>query len=62
MASKKKMAKKGNFKVPISHPNGLSQEENAAIEPSPKVNTSVDLKTESIARKSALKPTIKVGS
>jgi hypothetical protein len=62
MTFKKKMAKHGNAKVPISNPNGLSQEENPAIEPSPKVNTSVDLQTESMSRNSALETTIKVGS
>ncbi len=61
MASKKKMAKKGNAKVPISNPNGLSQEENPAIEPSSKVNTSVDLETETMSTNSALETTIKVG-
>jgi hypothetical protein len=60
MAPKKKMGKGEKANLPISSPVGSSQEENRAIEPSPKVNTSVDLETETMSRISALETTIMV--
>jgi hypothetical protein len=62
MASKKKMAKKGNAKVPMANPIGSSQEGDPAIEPSPKVSTCVDLEIETMSSNSAVKTTIKVGN
>jgi hypothetical protein len=60
MAPKKKMGKREKAKLPISSSVGSSQEENLAIEPSPKVNTSADLETEITPRNSAQETTIMV--